>query len=71
MSIEKNNEQLLFLANRIARASSQEWPHIFEDLRRGRRLSKFVRGLNRLLDEASHSGLAQSALRRLGLYHAG
>jgi len=71
MSIEGYNEPLLFIANRIAQASSHEWPHIFEDLRRRKRLSEFVRYLNRLLDEVSHRELAQSALKRLGLHPAG
>ncbi len=71
MSTEENNEHLLFLANRIARASSHEWPHIFEDLRRRKRLSELMRGLNRLLHEAPHSELAQLALKRFGLDQAG
>jgi hypothetical protein len=30
-----------------------------------------VRRLNRLLDKPAHRDLAQSALKRVGLYHAG
>ena len=71
MSADENTEHLLFLANRITRASSHEWPHILEDLRRHKRLSEFVRGLNRLLNEPAHRELAQSALKRFGLDHAG
>jgi hypothetical protein len=71
MSIEETDEQLLSIANRIANASSHEWPHIFDDLLRRRRLSKFVRGLNRLLNEPAHRDLAKSALKRFGLDYAG
>jgi hypothetical protein len=71
MSFEGSSEEVLFIANRVANASSHEWPHIFEDLRRRRSLSKFMHGLNRLLNKPTHRDLAKSALKRFGLYHAG
>ena len=71
MSNEVYNDELLIIANRLVGASSHEWPRIFEDLRRRKRLAEFVRYLNRLLDEGPHRQLAQSALKRFGLEHAG
>jgi hypothetical protein len=69
--MSSNADQLLFVFNRIARASAHEWPHIFEDLRRRKRLSETIRHLNRLLKEPAHRELAETALRRLGLHQAG
>ena len=63
--------QIQFEIDRIAQASAREWPHIFEDLRRRKRLFETVHHLNRLLDEPSHRELAQAALKRLGLEHSG
>ena len=60
-----------FIADRIARASPQEWAHMFEDLRRRKRLSETVRRLNRLLEEPAHRDVARTALKRFGLDHAG
>jgi hypothetical protein len=48
-----------------------EWPGVFEDLRRRKRLSETVRHLNRLLEEPAHRELAQLALKPFGLDYAG
>jgi len=71
MNSKRDNDRALFVANRIAQASSHEWPHLFEDLRRRKRLSEIVRRLNHLLEEPAHRELAKSALKRFGLDHAG
>jgi hypothetical protein len=69
--MDTGQSQILFVANRIARASAHEWPIVFEELRRRKRLSQTVGHLNRLLEEPAHRELAQLALKRLGLYHTG
>jgi hypothetical protein len=61
----------IFMANRLARATTREGPEIFEDLRRRKRLAATVRHLNRMLDDPAHRDLAKSALKRIGLDHAG
>jgi hypothetical protein len=71
MTAEHTDDRALLIANRIARASSHEWPGIFEELRRRRRLSATVRHLNQLLDEPDHRELAKLALKRIGLDHTG
>jgi len=69
--MSSEQDQVLPAVYRIVRASPREWPHVFEDLRRRQRLFDTVRHLNRLLAEPAHRELAQSALKRLGLYHSG
>lgn len=71
MNSKRDTERALFVANRIAQASSHEWPHLFEDLRRRKRLFETVRRLNHLLGQPAHHELARSALKRFGLDHAG
>jgi hypothetical protein len=68
---EQDSERILFVANRIARSSSHEWPQLFEELRRRGKLSAIVRGLNYLLEDPAYRELAKSALKRFGLEHAG
>ena len=65
------SHQIQFEIDRIAQASTREWPHIFEDLRRRKRLFETVHQLNRLLDDPAHRELAQSTLKKLGLQHSG
>lgn len=71
MNTERANDRALFVANRIARAAPHEWPRMFEDLRRRKRLSEIVRRVNQLLEEPAHREVAKSALKRFGLGHAG
>jgi hypothetical protein len=71
MNSKRDNDSALFVADRIAHASPQEWAHMFEDLRRRKRLSETVRGLNHLLKEPTHRDVARTALKRFGLDHAG
>jgi hypothetical protein len=71
MTAEHADDSALLIANRIARASSHEWPDLFEDLRRRKRLSATIRHLNQLLDDPGHRELARSALKRIGLDHTG
>jgi hypothetical protein len=71
MTSEHAHDGALFIANQIARASSHEWPGLFEELRRRKRLSETIRHLNQLLDDPGHRELARSALKRIGLDHTG
>ena len=71
MNTKRDTDRALFVANRIAQASPHEWPHLFEDLRRRKRLSEIVRRLNHLLEEPAHREVAKSALKRFGLDDAG
>jgi hypothetical protein len=71
MNSKRDNDRALFVANRVAQASPHEWPRMFEDLRRHRRLTEIVRGLNGLLHEPAHRDLARRTLKRFGLDHAG
>jgi hypothetical protein len=66
-----NRDDVLLIANHIARSSSNEFPTIFEGLRRRGQLSATVHDLNRLLDEPTHQELALTALKRFGLEHGG
>jgi hypothetical protein len=69
--MQSDQDQIHFAVNRIANASTREWPDIFEDLRRRKRLFEMVHHLNRLLEQPAHRELAQSTLRKLGLHHSG
>ena len=71
MNTKRDTDRALFVANRIAQASPHEWPHLFEDLRRRKRLSEIVGRLNHLLEEPAHREVAKSALKRFGLDDAG
>ena len=71
MNASRDNDRTIFIARHIAQVSSQDWPRVFEDLRRRKRLSDVVRRLNHLLEEPAHRELAKSALKRFGLDHAG
>jgi hypothetical protein len=62
--LKQSDERALLLANRIARAAPDEWPGIFEGLRRGRQLSATMRRLNRLLDKPAHRELLVAPLGR-------
>lgn len=56
----------LSVAKQLAATSVQDSRFIFEDLRRGRRLSEAVHHLNKLLNDPEHRELAATALNRLG-----
>jgi hypothetical protein len=71
MDASRDNDRAIFIARSITQSSSQDWPRVFEDLRRRKRLSDVVRRLNQLLEEPAHRELAKSALKRFGLDHAG
>jgi hypothetical protein len=64
-------DQAALIADRLARSSATEWVGIFEDLRRQKRLWKTVHQFNLLLEQPAHHAVAKSALRRIGLEHAG
>jgi hypothetical protein len=57
--------------HRIAHAPKSELPRIFEDLRRRKKLYETVHQLNLLLQEPAYRGLAEAALKRLGLDQPG
>ncbi len=71
MDASRDNDRAIFIARSITQAWSQNWPRVFEDLRRRKRLSDVVRQLNQLLEEPAHRDLAKSALKRFGLDSAG
>ena len=62
-AMSSEDDLILFLLNRMARASASEWPHLFEDLRRGKRLSETMRHLNRLLEVGAPAGPTNGAWR--------
>jgi hypothetical protein len=64
-------DQALLVAERIAQSSTLEWIGIFEELRRQKRLWTTVHQLNLLLEQPAHRAVANSALKRMGLEHAG
>jgi hypothetical protein len=57
------------LAHLFAYGTEQDWVTKFEELRRSRRLSAVVRGMNGLLDDAGTRTLAIAAFKRIGLWH--
>jgi len=69
MNIERDTA--LAVVDRIAHAPERELPRIFEDLRRRKKLYETVHQLNLLLQEPAYRGLAEAALKRLGLDHPG
>lgn len=69
-SIEKVAFGLLS-ARRLSEATGDEWLVVYEELPRSRALSTAVHQMNRLLDVPEHRELAMSALKRIGLEHAG
>jgi len=44
-----DNDRAISIARRIAQASSQDWPRVFEDLRSRKQLSEVVRRLDHLM----------------------
>jgi len=69
MNIEQDTA--LVDVHRIAHAPESELPQVFEDLRRRKKLYRTVHQLNLLLHEPAYRGLAEIALRRLGLRYSG
>ncbi|WBT36373.1 hypothetical protein [Hyphomicrobium sp. DMF-1] len=59
------------VARVIVETSEAERIELLHRLRRSFKLSRTVRGLNRLLDRPAHRPLGREALRRLGLEFAG
>ena len=66
-----DHDPALVDVHRIAHAPESELPRVFEDLRRRKRLYETVHQLNLLLQEPAYRGLAETALKRLGLRHSG
>ena len=66
-----DQDQVLLVAERIAQSSPVEWIGMFEELRRQKRLWTTVHQLNLLLEQPVHRAVASSALKRMGLEHAG
>ena len=66
-----DHDPALIDVNRIAHAPESGLPRIFEDLRRRKRLFETVHQLNLPLQEPAYRGLAETALKRLGLRHSG
>jgi hypothetical protein len=64
-------DRAVSIADRLARSSTTEWIGMFEELRRKKQLWTTVHLLNLLLDQPAHRAVAKSALRRIGLEHAG
>ena len=69
MNIEQ--DPALVDVHRIVHAPESELHRVFEDLRRRKRLYETVHQLNLLLHEPAYRGLAEIALKRLGLRYSG
>jgi hypothetical protein len=69
MNIEQ--DPALVDVHRIVQAPESELHRVFEDLRRRKRLYETVHQLNLLLHEPAYRGLAEIALKRLGLRYSG
>ena len=72
MASEKSDFRLgVEAATVFGSASDKDCFQYFEVLRRERRLSTAVRELNRLLEDKHHECVAESALKRIGLWRPG
>ncbi|MFZ4809211.1 MAG: hypothetical protein ACOYLQ_18320 [Hyphomicrobiaceae bacterium] len=57
------------VAIRLLQAPDDEWPKLFDQLRRNRALTGAIRQLNDMLEHPADRQLATDALRRVGLLH--
>jgi len=65
----ESNEFGREVAMRLLQAPDDEWPNLFDHLRRSRTLTGAVRQLNDMLNHPTDCQLAIDALRRVGLWH--
>jgi hypothetical protein len=61
----------LAIAGLFAKLTDDQWPEVFEELRRAKQLSKAIGEINQLLNDPVHRPLAVTALRRVGMYLPG
>ena len=64
---EKRMEFTLSVAKRLQQASDSEFIETFHLMRRQGKLSRYIRGLNALEKNPTHSAIAKRALKQLGL----
>lgn len=57
------------VADRILQAREDEWPKLFDDLRRSRTLFGAVYQMNNMLSLPTEREIAIDAFRRMGLWH--
>jgi hypothetical protein len=60
----------LVIARLFATLRDDQWPEVFEELRRTKQLSKAIGEINQLLNDSTHRDLAIAAFSRIGLLHA-
>ena len=59
------------IAEKLTSCNEIQRMELLHNLRRAAKLSRAVRGLNRLVEQPAHSPLGQRALKSIGLYLGG